>query len=220
MAGESSSKGCLSAKHFDALWARMADMFGHKWVSSYGLDPSPTWQEGLADLSVEEVKSGLTALKGWVEEWPPTLPQFRSLCRPHGCHLAHEFRVPLPEPVSSFSARQAAVAREIAVLRGGVLRPVVEMRRTLTEAEQALLERLDWERIHAAGSDPVRWATMPRVESLQVEVTEPGCTCVLVQKGPMEWSAEGGPCPYCRDWQSRLARVGAGHERPSARRAA
>lgn len=40
-----------------------------------------TWSEGLADLAGDEIRAGLVACLN-ASDWPPTLPEFRRLCRP------------------------------------------------------------------------------------------------------------------------------------------
>lgn len=66
------------------LFERMADMYGSLWHDRWASLPMPrvmaTWAEDLADLTVDELKSGLSACK--TRPFPPTLPEFRALCRP------------------------------------------------------------------------------------------------------------------------------------------
>lgn len=66
------------------LWLRMAEIYGTRWTSSYGDDPSKgaaqTWSKGLAGLSGEQLARGLSACIACAEPWPPTLPEFRMHC--------------------------------------------------------------------------------------------------------------------------------------------
>lgn len=62
----------------------MAQIYGTKWTSSYGDDPSKgaaqTWAKGLAGLSGEQLARGLSSCITCAEPWPPTLPEFRMHC--------------------------------------------------------------------------------------------------------------------------------------------
>lgn len=62
----------------------MADVYGHRWVSSYGADPQAgagaTWANGLADLTAAQIATGVEACMVSADPWPPTLPQFRAMC--------------------------------------------------------------------------------------------------------------------------------------------
>jgi hypothetical protein len=89
------SKGNLTPSHFARLWQRMAETFGHQWTSNFGTEPLPGWIDGLADMTVDDIKTGLGNLKTWQAEggWPPNMLQFRELCRPHSAP-AHTAYVP------------------------------------------------------------------------------------------------------------------------------
>lgn len=66
------------------LWQRMAEIYGHKWVSAYGEDAGKgaglTWAKGLSGLGPQKIARGLEAALVSAEPWPPTLPEFRALC--------------------------------------------------------------------------------------------------------------------------------------------
>jgi hypothetical protein len=59
-------------------------MYGQKFTDQWrGVDPTylkSVWSEELASFSVDEIKRGLAACR--TRPWPPTLPEFLSLCRP------------------------------------------------------------------------------------------------------------------------------------------
>ncbi len=66
----------------DRLWSRMTQVYGHKWTSSFGeFDQDDTWGKGLADLSLDQIKTGFVSCLDSDQEWPPTLPQFRQFCK-------------------------------------------------------------------------------------------------------------------------------------------
>ncbi len=73
----------LPAKTVGRIWLRMTEIYGHKWTSSYDVsDRDGTWAKGLADMSNDELKAGFIACVTRGEAWPPSLPEFRALCRP------------------------------------------------------------------------------------------------------------------------------------------
>jgi hypothetical protein len=71
------------------VWTRMAEVYGHKWVSQYGevcdekgtlTSAAKTWAQGLSRLKPEEISVGFSKIveKGFT--WPPSLPEFANLC--------------------------------------------------------------------------------------------------------------------------------------------
>jgi hypothetical protein len=80
------------------LWARLAEIYGHRWVSQYGDSHGAmdTWQRGLRDLTRVEISNGLRALLTRQDNWPPSLPEFRQLCRPPAPEPAHVIHIALP----------------------------------------------------------------------------------------------------------------------------
>ena len=100
------SKGSLKDHHFDRLWQRMIETYGNKWTSNYGFVPNQSWIDGLADMCIEDIITGLHRLKSFQndEGWPPTLLQFRDLCRPQRTQ-AQEFYKP-QVPKLSFGDRK------------------------------------------------------------------------------------------------------------------
>lgn len=106
----------IGQSHIDRLWLHLGATFGHKWVSSYGAEPSETWLSGLVDMTPDELRTGLVACMTWEPEWPPTLPQFRKLCRPIQ-QAAHEAYQRLPEPEDRREARKASGLAHLASLR-------------------------------------------------------------------------------------------------------
>lgn len=95
----------------------MSETFGHAWVSSFGAEPNAAWIDGLSDLSVDDIKFGLGALKSWKSDFPPNLIQFRGLCRPT-IEEAHKIRkAALPEPDESRARRLEAGRTALSGLR-------------------------------------------------------------------------------------------------------
>ena len=88
----------LPAPIVEKLWERMAMIYGHKWVSSYGEADDGTWSTGLYDVDREGLSRGLEALRLSDKEWPPSLPEFRELCKkPNTPFAGVTKRLPKPE---------------------------------------------------------------------------------------------------------------------------
>lgn len=68
------------------MFERMLVEYGKKFVDQWaGVDSQKLidhWAREMAGYSVTEIKRGLSKLSS--EEWPPTLPMFKKLCRPAG----------------------------------------------------------------------------------------------------------------------------------------
>ena len=58
----------------------MAEIYGHKWISSYGEKPNHAWISGLRDVSPEKIKYGIESIIKSGESWPPSLPEFIDYC--------------------------------------------------------------------------------------------------------------------------------------------
>lgn len=81
---ESASSKASSDAHEEEmlkrLWKRMTEIYGHRWLSSYGLTPNDSWRRGLAGITGQQIANGLSRMLEQGSDWPPTLPQFRALC--------------------------------------------------------------------------------------------------------------------------------------------
>lgn len=68
----------------ERLFERMAGMYGSKFADMWAGQPPETvkriWSDGLAGLTGEQIATGLRACM--TRQWPPTLPEFVTLCRP------------------------------------------------------------------------------------------------------------------------------------------
>lgn len=97
----------LSREHIRELWRRMTDIYGHKWSSQHGeIDHDDTWLRGLQDLTVEQLSYGLTQCALQEPDhngdtWAPTLPEFRSMCKPSSKPAIHDEFHELPAPTLS-----------------------------------------------------------------------------------------------------------------------
>lgn len=104
------------------LWVRLGEIYGHKWASQYGQSRTAmdTWQRGLRDLTREEISAGLRALLTRDDTWPPSLPEFRQLCRPPAPDPAHARYIALPKPKPD----PERVASALAELRARLADPI------------------------------------------------------------------------------------------------
>lgn len=69
----------------DKLWIKMAEFYGHRWTSSFGViaDSDHTWARVLSGVTKEQLANGLHALVERAAEfdWPPPANVFLSLCQ-------------------------------------------------------------------------------------------------------------------------------------------
>ena len=56
-------------------------MYGHRWTSQHGDTDDGTWRKGLSDVDPNTVGQALKRLVDRGDGWPPTLPEFRLMCR-------------------------------------------------------------------------------------------------------------------------------------------
>lgn len=73
-------KPLLTSHHMDTLWVRMAEIYGHKWVSSFGEKPNYAWTVGLENIPPTAIKYGIEAIINSGDSWPPSLPEFVDYC--------------------------------------------------------------------------------------------------------------------------------------------
>ena len=94
------------------MFKRFQVRYGHKFTGCIdGLEELAVieWSEGLAGLTGEQIKKGLTT---WASEWPPSLPEFRAACEgsedwQHKGAAYVESRKALPAPLCKKEIAQA-----------------------------------------------------------------------------------------------------------------
>ena len=97
----------LTETHVRLLWERMAKIYGHKWVSSFGAADDDTWLMGLRDVTPQQIGIGLERCRTRPEPWPPTLPEFRALCKSAGAPYHPPFpRLPKPPANPEIAGRE------------------------------------------------------------------------------------------------------------------
>ncbi len=74
----------LKSKLLDEFWVKMTEMYGHRWISNYGVevDQDSVWGRVLAGLTGVQLATGLFALmeRGTEFDWPPPANVFRAMC--------------------------------------------------------------------------------------------------------------------------------------------
>ena len=98
----------LTEAHVRLLWERMAKIYGHKWVGSFGAADDGTWLSGLRDVTPSQIGIGLERCRTRSEPWPPTLPEFRALCK----SARAPYHRPFPRPPKP-PANPEIVSREL-----------------------------------------------------------------------------------------------------------
>jgi hypothetical protein len=103
----------------------MTEWYGHKWGSAFGAKPLESWGYGLAGLTDDELQHGLDSIRNRVELWPPSLPEFRAMCRPpdkkpEAAHMPVHRALPVPEEVREHRKKigMAAIANCRRILAG------------------------------------------------------------------------------------------------------
>lgn len=174
----------LSEKLIDALFVRMQAIFGHLWGSRY---TSPAvlvaaraeWAYALADMSGDDLARGLRRCATDLDQ-PPTLAQFRKLCKPapalHRPAPALPHIKAKPETVAAAAAEVRGLTKDRprrSVLNGGgwagYQHDLAEAKRQgMTEAE--FIRR----RLEENGFDMQREATLLRCgASIRYDVNSP-----------------------------------------------
>ena len=86
----SESSTLISAKHISRLWILMTEMYGHKWLKSFGEQDQGTWLRVLGNVTVEQMRRGIEIIANSGSEWPPSLPEFKAMCLGMGNHKVHK----------------------------------------------------------------------------------------------------------------------------------
>ncbi|WP_254152379.1 hypothetical protein [Pseudomonas syringae] len=74
----------LSRTLLDKLWIKMAEFYGHRWTSNFGViaEPGHTWARALTGITGDQIANGMHALmeRGDEFDWPPPVNVFRAMC--------------------------------------------------------------------------------------------------------------------------------------------
>lgn len=77
----SSTASAWDDRLIELLWERMTALYGHRWTSQHGAADDGTWAKGLADIDPNSVGQAIKRLLNRGDAWPPSLPEFRMMCR-------------------------------------------------------------------------------------------------------------------------------------------
>lgn len=87
-----SKPSAASPSHTDVaqFFARMEHLYGHRWAGQYGKAlndhgkltlSARQWAADLAGFDTQQIRAALQACETEHQDWPPTVPQFKALCR-------------------------------------------------------------------------------------------------------------------------------------------
>ncbi len=76
----------LEDRVIDRVFVRLTMLYGHKFASLipdevHEEELRRTWSNHLAGLTVEQIKQGIDTVMNHFVEWPPTVGQFKQLCK-------------------------------------------------------------------------------------------------------------------------------------------
>ena len=151
----------------------MEDRYGDLWASRYGAFPrsrvKATWAEDLADLSRDELARGVAACKS--ARFPPTLAEFRSLCRP-----PIDFESAFVEAVQQMAARESGGDRWScpAIFWAAVTIGSFDLR----NATWGTIEKR-WSKVFQAELDKGEWQPVP---ARAIALPPPGATTANPEK--------------------------------------
>ena len=74
-------KDLPSKKVMERLWLVMLEIYGHRWESSFGSEPTESWARSLKGISPQQIAKGLDELHESGESWPPSAIEFAKMCR-------------------------------------------------------------------------------------------------------------------------------------------
>ena len=94
----STSQSTCDAETIRILWEKMAAIYGHKWVSSFGESDDGTWLRVMTGITREQIAAGLRACLTREDVWPPGAAEFRRLCLPPRRDPIHREYKSLPKP--------------------------------------------------------------------------------------------------------------------------
>lgn len=142
----------MKAEHIVKMYARMAHLYGHKWVSVYGAatrDGGLTlsarqWLYDLRDMTPEQVALGVAEVERRGREWPPGPIDFKRLC----------LQIPSLEQLLDRGTNYGPVCAEIR-------------------------KRLDWFRIDGMASEKARELAGQQMERAVLNMRESGALQAL-----------------------------------------
>lgn len=80
----------LSRTDLSQFFARMEHLYGHRWTGQYGKPlneqgdltiSARQWQADIGEFTPAQIRGALKATETEYQDWPPTVPQFKAMCR-------------------------------------------------------------------------------------------------------------------------------------------
>lgn len=142
------------------FWRSMTDMYGARWLETYGDEPSLLWANQIELLTDEQVKRALRSLLKAASPHPPSLPEFLGYAKNEPVRDTHK-----PEPDRPFA--------EVLAARWFMQRAVRFRFVGLADQEEIRARAVELCAMHAillADEDP--GATQQRIEGLLDEMAE------------------------------------------------
>ena len=69
-----------SPMNADWVWEQMTEVWGEQWMRERGEQPSTMWITELSSITTNHLRRGVSRTVSERLNWPPSLPQFLSLC--------------------------------------------------------------------------------------------------------------------------------------------
>jgi hypothetical protein len=79
----------LTERRAARVWLAMAELYGPAFAAAYGDKASPLWLAGIASLTDDQCRAGLTKLAKEGREYPANLTQFMAACKPKSDGVRH-----------------------------------------------------------------------------------------------------------------------------------
>lgn len=131
-----SKSSTAASQKVERFWQGMLELFGQRWVTSYGTTPTTLWTSAISSLSAKELKTILHRMLTSGAQHPPTLPELVELARPPG-----EKPSRFPEPFTpEWNADRKSVLAKIAKQTADRAVPFTPEQRTESHRALALAE--------------------------------------------------------------------------------
>lgn len=106
------------------FWERMSEIFGRPWSDIHGNEPTPTWRESLAEMSLKKAAAVLEHYRLSGDKFPPNLSEVMAQARAIRIGEQVPF-VALPYPAVSAEKVSAAIGDMRVAIKGrkSILKP-------------------------------------------------------------------------------------------------
>lgn len=118
------SRPMMEQRWIAAIFEKLRRRYGTQWTTKVGIDRDEikesmqTWAEILVDLKPEEIAHGFERLDDKAPEFPPSVMQFKQLCRIEKSIEAHRHYKALPRPKANMGIAQKHIQKMREALRG------------------------------------------------------------------------------------------------------